>query len=81
MITIYTYSEARQNLAALLEEARKKGAVRVKRRDGQLFVIRPEVQTDSPLNVPGIDLGLGKGELVTLVREGREKNTPLAKRN
>ena len=66
---VYTYSEART-----------KGEVRIKRRDGQLFVIKPEIQTDSPLNVPGIDLGLGKGELVTLVREGREKNAPLAKR-
>ncbi len=81
MIVIYTYSEARQNLASLLEEARTKGEVRIKRRDGQLFVIKPETQTASPLNVPGIDLGLGKGELVSLVREGREKNTPLAKRN
>ena len=31
---IYTYSEARQNLASVLDEARRKGGVRIRRRDG-----------------------------------------------
>jgi PHD/YefM family antitoxin component YafN of YafNO toxin-antitoxin module len=35
---IYTYSEARQKLAALLAQALKEGEVMVKRRDGQVFV-------------------------------------------
>ena len=39
---IYTYSEARQNLATLLEEAERKGAVRIRRRNGTSFVVRPE---------------------------------------
>ena len=80
VIRIYTYAEAHQNLASLLEEARTKGEVRIKRRDGQLFVIKPEVQTESPLNVPGINLGLGREEIVTLVREGRARETSPTKR-
>ena len=53
---VYTYSEARQKLAKLLNEAREEGAVRIRRRDGQEFVLRPVVETDSPLNVEGLEL-------------------------
>ena len=31
-MNVYTFSEARQKLAAVLEEAQRKGAVRIKRR-------------------------------------------------
>jgi hypothetical protein len=68
---VYTYSEARQNLAAILEQAGREGEVRVRRRDGSVFVIKPEVTDKSPLNVPGIDLGLSSDEIVQFVREGR----------
>lgn len=30
---VYTYSEARQNFASVLEQARKEGAVRIRRRE------------------------------------------------
>jgi len=33
---VYTYTEARQNLASLLDLAVRKGEVRVKRKDGKL---------------------------------------------
>jgi PHD/YefM family antitoxin component YafN of YafNO toxin-antitoxin module len=39
---VYTYSEARRKLASLLEQAVKEGEVKIKRRDGQTFVIRPD---------------------------------------
>ena len=41
MMVVYTYSEARQNFAALLDKAAQEGEVRVTRKDGQVFVIRP----------------------------------------
>jgi hypothetical protein len=50
----YTYSEARQNFAAILEQARRDGAVRIQHRDGQSFVLMPEQQTTSPLDIAGI---------------------------
>ena len=40
-MNVYTVSEARQKLAAVLEEAQRKGAVRIKRRDGSEFEIAP----------------------------------------
>jgi hypothetical protein len=68
---VYTYSEARQRLASLLEQARKEGAVRIRRRDGETFVLKPERTAGSPLDVEGIDLGLSREEVVSFVREGR----------
>lgn len=70
---VYTYSEARQKLASLLEQAYSGNEVRVRRRDGQEFVIRPAEKTDSPLNVEGLDLALSAEEIVGIVREGRER--------
>ncbi len=68
---VYTYSEARQGFAALLEEARRRGSVRIRRKDGQVFVLRPEVVRGSPLDVKGINLGLTRDEIVAAVHQGR----------
>jgi uncharacterized membrane protein len=35
-VKVYTYSEARQNLASLLEEGRRDGPMQIRRRDGQV---------------------------------------------
>ena len=72
MSTVYTYSEARQNLASLLEKAMREGAVRVKRKDGQTFIIVPETRKGSPLDVEGIDLDLTKEEIIQFIHEGRK---------
>ncbi len=68
---VYTYSEARQHLAELLEQAQREGGVRVRRRDGRVFVITPVAEGRSPFDVPGAELGLTTEEVVDLVREGR----------
>lgn len=68
----YTYSEARQRFASMLDKARRDGAVRIRRRDGQIFVIRPERTTKSPLDVSGISLGLSRDEILDSVRAGRK---------
>lgn len=68
---VYTYSEARQRLAALLDEALAQGEVRIRRRDGTVFVLRPLSSSDSPLDVPSLDLGITREEIVAFVREGR----------
>ena len=70
---VYTYSEARQRLATLLDEARDEGAVRIRRRDGQEFVLQSVRESGSPLDVQGLDLGWTREEIVAAVREGREK--------
>jgi antitoxin (DNA-binding transcriptional repressor) of toxin-antitoxin stability system len=69
----YTYSEARQRFSSVLDEAKRKGAVRIRRRDGQVFVLSPEKSAKSPLDVLGISLNLGREEIVELIRAGRRK--------
>jgi hypothetical protein len=71
MSRVYTYSDARQNLATLLERAMQEGEVKVRRKDGQVFVIKPETKAASPLAVDGIDLKISTAEIVELIRESR----------
>jgi prevent-host-death family protein len=71
MMVVYTYSEARQKLARLLDEVMKEGEVRIKRKDGREFVVKPIAKKMSPLDVPGIDLGISATEIVQFIQEGR----------
>ena len=72
-MTVYTFSEARQNFASLLEKAKKEGAVLIKRKDGSLFEVLPIAQKGSPLDVKGVDVGLDAAEIVGILREIRER--------
>jgi antitoxin (DNA-binding transcriptional repressor) of toxin-antitoxin stability system len=73
MMTSYTFSEARQKFAAVLDKAKKEGKVLIRRKDGSLFEIHPVPRKDSPLNVKGIRLGMSAGEIVGIIREFRER--------
>ncbi|NOX62908.1 MAG: type II toxin-antitoxin system Phd/YefM family antitoxin [Chloroflexi bacterium] len=75
MSTVVTYSEARQNLASLLDKALVEGEVRIKRRDGQVFVVKPVEEKSSPLDIDGIDLGITTDEIVAFIAEGRRDFT------
>jgi antitoxin (DNA-binding transcriptional repressor) of toxin-antitoxin stability system len=70
---VYTYSEARQRLARLLDEARKGGEVRIKRRDGSEFAVWPVPSGGSPLDVPGVDTDLTREDILAAIRESRER--------
>ncbi len=73
MAVLYTYSEARQKLAKVLEQAASEGEVLIRRKDGQAFVIKPIFEKKSPLDVAGVDLGVSTAELVDMIRKSREK--------
>jgi antitoxin Phd len=75
MTTTYTYSEARQKLASVLEKAEREGEVRIIRKNGLVFIIKPEKQCSSPLDVPGIDIRISLEEIVDIVREGRSRSS------
>lgn len=68
---VYTFSEARQNLASVLEEASRDGEIMIKRRDGSVFIVKPEVTSSSPLDVEGVNLNLTSDEIVDFVKESR----------
>ncbi len=68
-----TYLETQENLSVLLDRAREQGEVRIKRADGQVFVLKPEKRKRSAFDVVGIDLGVSTKEIIEFVREGRER--------
>ena len=70
---VYTYSEARQKFAQVLDEAKESGKVLIRRRDGSVFSLTPEPLARSPFDVAGIQTEITSEEVVALVREGRER--------
>jgi len=72
---IYSYSEARQNLAVLLEQAEDTGKVLIRRKDGQTFAVVPEKTAASPLDVPSIKVSMTTEQLIDIIRNGRERQT------
>ena len=70
---VYTYSEARQKLAPVLEQAENTGEVLIRRKDGRTFALIPEKIVSSPLDVPSIKSNITTQQIVDLVREGRER--------
>ncbi len=70
----YTYSKARQNLSRLLDLALKTGEVKIRRRDGTSFVIKPERdrKSKSPFDVKGIQIkGISQGDILKSIKESR----------
>jgi antitoxin Phd len=70
---VYTYSEARQNLAQVLEQAESSGKVVIRRKDGRTFALIPEKTLSSPLDVPSVQVDISTQEIVDIIREGRER--------
>jgi len=69
----YSFTEARQHFASILDEAKREGIVCIKKRDGESFYIKPAESKASPLDIEGVDLGINSSEIVNIVREGRER--------
>ena len=78
---IYTYSEARQKLASVLDKAELTGKVLIRRKDGRTFALIPEQTERSPLNVPSIRATISTKELVEIVRQERSKTRGLKRRS
>ena len=69
----YTCSEATKDLLAVLDTAKKDGAVRIHRGDGQSFILTPEYPFSLPPKMKSLNLDLTNDEIVSIVREGRER--------
>jgi hypothetical protein len=69
----YNFSEARHNLAALLDEVANTGEVRITGNDGRHFVIRLAKTERSPLDVPGIGMRPSGDDIVKTIREARRR--------
>lgn len=69
----YTYSEARQRLATLLDQAKKEGKVLIIRKDGSIFELKSVVKKKSPLDVKGVNIKLEKEEIIDILKEVRSR--------
>ena len=69
---VYSYSEARQKLAELLDQAQSE-EVLIKRKDGTVFSVKSKREKKSPFDVKGVQSKVTKKNIVDAVRESREK--------
>jgi len=70
---IYTYSEARQKLADILEES-KVDEIVIRRRRGDMFCIVPKSPLRrSPFDVHGLKKSITRKEILYAIRESRER--------
>lgn len=60
----FNFTEARNNFASILEIAK---------RDDEAFYVTPVTPKKSPLDVKGVNLGLSRNDISSLVNEGRER--------
>jgi hypothetical protein len=73
MMKIYTYSQARQKLAAILEESKREEVV-IRLRKGDMFSVAPKSPLRrSPFKVPGLRKRITRKEIIAAIRESRER--------
>lgn len=72
-MTVFTFSEARQKFALLLNKAGKEGKVLIRRKDGSLFSVTPEKESKSPLDVKGIKTNATTEDILFAICESRKK--------
>jgi len=71
---VYTYSEARQRLASILNIARTEEVV-IKRRSGETFSIIFRKSEKSPFDIPGIQAKATTKDILDAIKESRGRFT------
>jgi hypothetical protein len=69
---VYTFSQARQKLAEILDIARRE-EVRIRRRSGDSFSVRYRKEGDSPFNVPVVRTRATTQDIVDAIAESRAR--------
>ncbi len=71
---VYSYTEVREQLSALLEKALAEGQVKFRSRDGRVFIIRPEQPLKtSPFEVRSVKLPITKRDILEAIRESQTR--------
>lgn len=65
--------DLRSDFSIVLDKAKVEGGVLITRRDGTMFEILPVPRKELPLDVRGVDLDLTADEIVSIIRESRER--------
>ena len=71
---VYTYSQARQNLAAVLNQSKDEDVL-IRRRGGDSFVVSPKPRQGSPFDVPGVRTKATTTDILSAVRESRSRTS------
>ena len=71
---VVTYSEARQNFASVLDKSKNDGAVLIKRADGSVFRISPEVSELSPFAGIKTLFDIRHDDIMQSLKESRKEN-------
>jgi hypothetical protein len=70
---IYTYSQAREKLADILEESKNEEIV-IRRRKGDMFIVLPKTPSRrSPFDVVGLRKKITRKEILEAIHESRER--------
>ena len=69
---VYTYSQARQKLADLLNDADRNEEVRIRRRDGQVYTVKSLSDNGSPLDVKSVKSSVSFEYIKKAIRESRD---------
>ena len=71
---VYTYSQARQNLAAVLNQSKNEEVI-IRRRGVESFAVVPKPREGSPFDVPGVKTGATTADILAAVKESRSKTS------
>jgi len=72
---IYTFSQARQELARILEESKNEEVI-ISRRSGDSFAIVPQKPRHrSPFDVPGLNKEISRRDIIEALDESKERQT------
>jgi hypothetical protein len=69
---VYTYTQAREHLATLLEEARREEVV-IRRRNGEQFSVALRPQGSSPFDVAPVSTQATTQDILEAIRASRER--------
>ena len=67
----YTYSQARQNFASVLDQALTEKVV-ITRKGGQSFILSIKEGKRSPFDVPSVKSKITTSDILTAIKESRE---------
>lgn len=67
----YNFSEVKQNLSSVFEQAVLEGGVQIKGEDGRVFMLIPVTEKKSPLDIQSVSLDLTADEIVGFIHESR----------
>ncbi len=73
-MTVFTYSQARQNFSTVLDIAQREGSVQIKRKGDQLFsIFAIKKRKGSPFNIKGVKTRATTRDILKAIKESRSR--------